>query len=179
MSNNAQIQARIKILEGEFPGKSGNQLGKDAGLGNTTVDGWNDNQIGKPTLAVKEFLKFYNIRGEWWATMEGPIFKGKPTHGQIEPAITEKPLGGDPEVYRTIVEGKTEYVLIPRTTMQDSKLIAKEQFTETIEMMRTDREMMKSDRQIMVLLMNEFLAAVKRLESSPESAQSQKRKHSR
>lgn len=41
----------------------------------------------------------------------------KPTREQKGPTIKEKPLG-DPEVYRTIVEGKTEYLLVPRIQYQ-------------------------------------------------------------
>lgn len=73
MSNKAVVIERIKILEAKS-GKSGNTLGKEAGLANGTVDGWSDNQIEKPNLAVRQFLGHHNIREEWWKTGNGDIF---------------------------------------------------------------------------------------------------------
>lgn len=64
------------------------------------------------------------LNPDWWETGKGEVF------------ITEVPqpgnnngknYTGDPEVYRTIVEGNTEYVLIPRTVLLDTKLISNEQ----------------------------------------------------
>lgn len=74
MSKNKQIIERIEALKRHF-GKSGNILGKKAGLGNGTVDGWTDNLIENPTLQVEKFLQFYNINEEWWKTGKGEIQK--------------------------------------------------------------------------------------------------------
>lgn len=56
---------------------------------------------------------------------------------------SEKSNSGDPEVYRTIVEGNTEYVLIPRIVMRDTKLISTEQLEATLEQMRSDKRLME------------------------------------
>lgn len=64
-----------------------------------------------------------------------------------------KPLGGDPEVYRTIVEGNTEYVLIPRTVLQDTKLISTEQITNDRKIM--DKLLEQNEKMISRLLTSE------------------------
>src|SRR5688500_17789796 len=116
MSKTARLSERIAILEQEL-GKSGNQLGLDAGIGNGTVGGWTDNQVDKPTTAVEKFLRHYRIRIEWWKTLEGEVFI---TQEQKEPAVTENPASEtSEEIYRNIVEGNTEYLLIPRSVLQE------------------------------------------------------------
>jgi transcriptional regulator with XRE-family HTH domain len=60
------------------------------------------------------------------------FFDDNITSVQNEPAVTENPLG-DLEVYRTIVEGKTEYLLIPRSVLQEKYRI------QSIEDMEKDR----------------------------------------
>ena len=97
------------------------------------------------------------------------------THDADEAAITEKTPKGDPEVYRTIVEGNTEYVLILRSVMKDSKLISVDQWDTTKEMVKTNQEIVKSNQEIMKIMINEFVSAVERL--SPKPAQSQKGKN--
>lgn len=76
------------------------------------------------------------------------------------------------EVYRTIVEGNTEYVLIPRVTMNNAEIVSKKQLDATIRKM-------DNDSRIMEILMTKFVAAVdKVMESSAQAGQAQKRKHS-
>jgi hypothetical protein len=122
MSNNPKIKARIKVLETILK-KPGNTLGKEAGLGNGTVDGWTDSQLDKPNAVVEKFLRHYNIDPAWWKTGEGEIFITS-----VDKSTDYKEKAADPrEIYRTIVEGKTEYVLIARTVLQDRyRLVAVE-----------------------------------------------------
>lgn len=92
-----RIKARIKVLEASL-GKSGNKLGREAGLGNATVDGWTDKQIDKPTLQVETFLRHYSINEDWWRTGEGEVFNEKPTYVDL-PTRKEK----DPEEHIRIL----------------------------------------------------------------------------
>ena len=87
-STTMRIKARIKVLEASL-GKSGNKLGREAGLGNATVDGWTDKQIDKPTLQVETFLRHYSINEDWWRTGEGEVFNEKPTYVDL-PTRKEK-----------------------------------------------------------------------------------------
>lgn len=124
-SSTVKIKARMKVLEDSLK-KSGNQLGIDAGLGNATVDGWSDNQIDKPTLAVEKFLKHYNINPAWWGTGEGDIYLSNNTDvHKIDNKEENDP--GRETVYKTIVEGHTEYVLIPRSVLNETQLISTRQ----------------------------------------------------
>lgn len=129
MSKTVEIQLRIKFLEGKLK-KSGNALGIEAGLGNATVDGWTDNQIEKPTLAVEKFLKHHNISPEWWRTGKGEAFLTpvKESADYKENASTEL------TAYKTFFEGRTEYVLIPRTVMDKTRLVSIDELDRKNEM---------------------------------------------
>jgi hypothetical protein len=127
--------------------------------------------------SVEKIRDSFHIKEDFLRGFESELSYEKPTPVQNGANNTGKPIEGDPEVYRTIVEGKTEYVLVPREVMQDSKLIAKDQFTETIEMMKSDREMMKSDRRIMEILMNKFLETAEKLMHPAQPMQPQKGKN--
>lgn len=98
------------------------------------------------------------------------------THGGNVSKNKEKDQG-DPEVYRTIVEGKTEYVLILKSVIKDSKLIDRDQWDTTKEMVKTNQEMVRNSQEIMKIMVNEFIQAVERL-SSPQPSQTKKSKHS-
>lgn len=114
---NTEIQARIKVLETHF-NKSGNTLGKEIGLGNTTVDDWNDNQLGNPTLHCREFLSRYNINRGWWKTGEGEVFN---TSDEKKSDYKQKPSGGKADsiaVLREVLEEGTEYRIIPKTVLE-------------------------------------------------------------
>jgi hypothetical protein len=147
-STDQRIKARITVLEGEL-GKSGNQLGLDAKLGNGTVDGWTDKQLDKSKPLVERFLNHHKINPEWWETGRGEVFLTsvpKPT-GNKEKDVEE--------IYRNIVEGNTEYILIPRSVLQEKyRLVALEQFQKDKEQMDKDRSTI--DR---LLSMNENLIA--------------------
>lgn len=131
-----------------------------------TANGMHDGNLDK-------FLRTFKVDRGWLLTGSGsmePVNNNeKHTSVQNEATVREKDLRGDPEVYRTIVEGNTEYVLVPRTVMEDSKLIAKDQFTETIEMM-------KSDRRIMEILINKFVETADKLVPTTKPMESQKGK---
>lgn len=150
MSKTALISERIAILEGKL-GKSGNVLGKEAGIGNGTVGGWSDNQIEKPTAVVEKFLTYYNIRTEWWKTGKGEIFN---TSVQERSDNTEKPLNDNPKVLlQKIVFGDTEYVIMPKTAFDGNyRLMPVEEITmHEKELERRNDELVRKDEQIMGL----------------------------
>ena len=64
-----------------------------------------------------------------------------PTQVDIDDMNDENPLAGDPdEIYRRIVEGNTEYLLIPRSVLQEKyRLIPMEQFQKDKDQMEKDR----------------------------------------
>jgi hypothetical protein len=112
-SNNAQIRARIEVLEGVLK-KSGNQLGKEAGLGNGTVDRWTDKhlEISKPGVAL--FLAAYKIRSGWWETMEGDIFITKPTQAsdeQIRDETVDRLRINERDAYLKVIAEKDQKII--------------------------------------------------------------------
>jgi hypothetical protein len=121
-SSNLQIKARIAVLESELR-KSGNQLGLDAKLGNGTVDGWTDKHLDKSKPLVEKFLRHHKVNPQWWETGKGEVFltlMPKSTDNKENPAFREG-------VYQTIIEGHTEYVMIPRTVLENTQLVAKDE----------------------------------------------------
>lgn len=152
MSKNVKIKARLAVLEQEL-GKSGNQLGLAAKLGNATVDGWTDNQIEKSNLAVEKFLSHHKINPKWWKTGEGEIFitsvQGS-TDNEENVTISEN-------VYRTIVEGNTEYVLIPRTVLKDTRLMSIEQIENDKKIMDI---LLDQNQKLMARFLNAELPSV-------------------
>lgn len=141
MSKRVRIVDRISILEAKL-GKSGNALGKAAGLGNATVDGWTDKQVEKPTIAVEKFLTHYNINRKWWETGEGDVFL---TSVQERSDNTGKQqLDFSPEdVYRKIIEGGTEYLLVPKTAFEGHY-----RFVPIEQIQAQTRELERRDHQI-------------------------------
>lgn len=148
MAKTSEIKARMRVLENHFK-KSANQLGKDSGLGNATVDDWNDNQLGNPTLHCKAFLKHYNIDLNWWETGNGEIFN---TSVQKQPTVTEKDMG-EIEAFKRLVEGGTEYLLVPRTAFEGAyRFVPVEQIAnQTKEIEIKAQELARKDAQIQSL----------------------------
>ena len=109
MSNTAKIRARISVLEAKL-GKPGNTLGKDAGLGNGTVDKWTDKQLEKSNATIEKFLSHYRINQEWWETGSGEIFA-------IEGS--KEKLKSPEEIYRDLVENNSDYRLVPKTILDE------------------------------------------------------------
>jgi hypothetical protein len=125
------IGARIAVLLSQTD-KSLAKVEDDYGVGNGTFKSWKDESVEKSTNTIKNFLNQNKINLHWWKTGEGKIFMENGTYEHNEPAIPENLLG-DLEVYRTIVEGKTEYLLIPRSVLQEKYRI------QSIEDMEKDR----------------------------------------
>lgn len=164
MSNNAQIKARIKVLESHFPGKSGNQLGLDAGLGNATADGWTDNLIGKPSLAVEKFLTHYNIRKEWWKTGQGEVFIKKPTSVKNGAAVKENTLGEAKQMMEALFEMEriSDYRFVPKTVLDgEYRIMPKselEQRTKELEQKAKEYEDLRLARLDTINALNKVIA---------------------
>jgi hypothetical protein len=90
---------------------------------------------------------------------------------------TEKPLEGDPEVYRTIVEGKTEYVLMKRSILNDAQIVSNVQLNATIRNMDAIITKMNEDSRIMQILVSKFVDTVEKVMSAPQPMQAQKGKN--
>jgi hypothetical protein len=69
---------------------------------------------------IKKILDFPGLNKEWWDTGQGPVFLTEPaenpTDDASEATILKSPLHVD-KVYKDLVEGNSEYSLIPKTVM--------------------------------------------------------------
>lgn len=122
MSFRAKID---KILEAkQLERLSINKIEKLLGVDGTIYKAHKDDRYPVDSELIPKLIGKLGIRQQWWdkdwETGSTDIFI---THEQKEPAIPEKPLRGDPEVYRTIVEGNTEYVLVHREQFQNDRKI--------------------------------------------------------
>lgn len=116
--------------------------------------------------AVQNILDNFDVNEGLLKGTEDLTLSGKLTSVQKGSDNTNKPLGGDPEVYRTIVEGNTEYVLIPRTVLKDTKLISVQQIENDRKIM--DKLLEQNEKMITKLLTSETqLPGVKKGENSP------------
>lgn len=78
---------------------------------------------------LEKFLGTFHVERDWLLHGNGPMKNEKavknPTPASNSTDNTEKPLG---EIYRNIVEGSTEYILIPRSVLQEKyRLVPLEQ----------------------------------------------------
>lgn len=157
-SKDGTIGARIKVLL-EKTGKAVSRIEEDGGIGNGTLKGWKDWSLEKSNRTILDFLNTSRINPEWWKTGKGEIFI-TPVHMATD--NKEKPLREDTpeEIYRKIVEGGTEYLLIPRSALEGKyRLVAMEQFIanekemerKENELIRKNDELIRKDNQIIGL----------------------------
>lgn len=121
-SKQGTIGARIKVLLVET-NKSVTELESFAKVGNGTLKTWKDKSLEFSTNVVDTFKRNMKIREDWWKSGNGEIFlthEEKPDDNKKTPEFREN-------VYRTIVEGNTEYLLIPRAVMNEVQLISTKQ----------------------------------------------------
>lgn len=127
----------------------------------------NYNEGTEPTRRI--LVKLFNglgINQQWWDDGKGEIFKENGTPAMKSTDNTEKRIE---EIYRNIVEGNTEYILIPRSVLQEKyRLVSLEQFEKEREEMDKDKRQLlasieeaqkKSAHIDALLLMNKELIA--------------------
>lgn len=128
-----KIGQRRAVLE-EKLGKSLNVLAVAAGISNKTADDWSDNQIENPTRTVKDFLRHYRIRMQWWQTGEGDVFEKNGTYVK-SPMETPKNEKVPEEIYRDLVEANSDYRLIPKAILDDYDILPKKEMENRNKMM--------------------------------------------
>lgn len=136
-----RIKARMAVLS-QLTGKSGNQLGLAAGLGNATVNDWSDNHIENPTRAVEDFLKYHLINEVWWKTGEGEVFI---TQAQ-KPADNKEKM--DKEVaqdLRDLIEKNDRYRLIPTVILTEYEILSKREQSQREQLLQ---QMLKQAQEI-------------------------------
>lgn len=94
-----------------------------------------------------EFLLKFQIKKSWWKRPDGrtesDVFEANNT-----PAIkTNEKVIDEEEVYRNIVEGNTEYLLIPRTVLQE-----KYRMVPVEKIAQEERESAEKERTIRALI---------------------------
>jgi hypothetical protein len=143
-----KISERARILK-DLTGKSLNTLGVEAGISNGTAGDWSDNQIEKPTRAVSDFLTHHGINEDWWKTGEGEVFNKNSTYVEL-PSDNKQNQEMEPDKFfdtiRTVVEGKTEYLLVPRGVLKDHyRLVSLEQYEKDMQQIEKDKQQINKD----------------------------------
>lgn len=93
---------------------------EDRLLGNATISGWYTQPLDWTSSTLEKFLSYWKVNPEWWKTGEGEIIL---TRMQKSTDNKESALG-ELDVYRKIFEGKTEYIVIPRTVLEKTQLVS-------------------------------------------------------
>lgn len=123
-----------------------------------------------PSLNLRSLRTLWDkigINPEWWETGEGPVFiAGSPeNHTGVQNGTDNKgnPLEDREGVYKTIVEGHTEYYLIPKTVFQEKYiLVALDQFNK-------EKEKWEQDKQSFNKLLDMFEKELDKRESAPKA----------
>lgn len=136
---------------------------------------------GKRNPKVNFYNKWKDVFGEDLQAMirEANVSHETKNHTQVDKRSDNKENSpkGDSEIYRTIVEGKTEYVLVKRSILKDAQIVSNIQLDATINNMNAIIRKMDNDSQIMNILVTKFVDTVERVMSRPEPAQAQKSKN--
>jgi hypothetical protein len=113
-----------------------------AGVGAITKYLKNDEEPGEDT--IKKILDLPGLNKEWWETGNGAVFSDEPAikHASVQNGTDNKGKSAEARegAYRTIVEGYTEYYLIPKTIFQEKYiLVALDQFNKEQEKWSQDK----------------------------------------
>lgn len=179
MSIIAKIGARIEVLREKLGNKTiaelekGNLKGDDRLLGNGVISSWIDKPIEWTSDKLEKFLTHYNVNRTWWKTGEGEVFI---TPAQ-KPADNKEKMDNREDVYRTIVEGHTEYLLVPREVLKETQLVSTEQIKRTWEeLAEKNKELAAKNQELerknvqLDFYQNQFAKLLENLELSPKSS---------
>lgn len=105
---------------------------------------YNENrEPGRKTL--KKIKSFPGLNENWYDTGKGEIFIEKSTSVEKQKTSQEN---REP-IYQTIIEGYTEYVLVPRTVLDKTQLVSSDQINRTWdELAEKNRELERKNKQI-------------------------------
>lgn len=117
----------------------------------------------------EKFLRTFHVNRDWLEAGKGEIYSKKPTPVTESTGSNENPVIRE-GVYQTIVEGHTEYVLIPRMVLNETQLISTEQINKTwAELAEKNKELERKNRQL-DFYQEQFAKLMDNLELSPKSA---------
>jgi hypothetical protein len=158
-SSEGTIGRRIKELLSELD-VSVTDLEEMGGIGNATLKSWKDKPLGFSSNTLSAFKLKLRIREEWWKTGEGEKFITP-----VQEAGNNKENRG--EVYRNIVEGNTEYLLIPRSVFADKyRLVAVEKIDQEKEELREKNKQIRDLNDIIKGMVLGTNGTVKRTDAS-------------
>jgi hypothetical protein len=151
-----KIGERIGIIRQKLGDKTVSFLEKGALpgderlLSNGIISKWVNKDVDWMSNDLDKFLNHWGIDRNWWKTGEGEPF--------ITSAMksTDNKQNEPEEIYRNLVEGNTEYILIPRSVLQEKyRLVSLEEFADRAKQSEKDREQMLKDRVFMEALLEQ------------------------
>lgn len=156
-----KLTARNYRIIREFRQKTQEEVGKETGISKQNISLW-ENRISNPGQKfIDRLASYFNIPKETFyvetLTLEylEKNFSGKNSTPEQKSMDKKEKIDTQEDIYRNLVEGNTEYILIPRSVLQEKyRLVALEQFQK-------DKEQMDKDKAIIdkLLSMNESLVA--------------------
>lgn len=121
------------------------------------------------------------INGHWLLTGEGEMFFSENGTPAKESSDNYKNGGVRESVYKSIVEGHTEYMLVPRSILNETQLVSTEQIKRTwdelaqknIELAEKNKELDTKNKQI-DFYQGQFARLMENLELATKSSDSKK-----
>jgi hypothetical protein len=137
------------------------KLAEMSGLGNTLEKAYEKDREMR-TSTTERFIQKMGINSVWWEQQKGEVFS---KNGTEVKESTDNSIMEDPEeVYRKLVEGNTEYVLIPRSVLQEKyRLVSLEQFQKDKEQMEKDKKESENQQKIIDKLLDQYDKVIARL----------------
>jgi transcriptional regulator with XRE-family HTH domain len=130
MNFREKIDNLLRVSEKKF--NSLYDLEQKSGVGTGTLRKAYEDNREPSKRTIWKFLESLSINTDWWETGKGDIYLGNSTHDHNQTDNKQKPMDDIDESNRKLaelVEGKTEYVLVPRNVLQDKyRLVPLEQF---------------------------------------------------
>lgn len=165
MSTFQNIKDRIEVLS-KFLGKSVAELEKgdkkdfpgedDRLLGNATISGWYSKKTDWTSATLDKFLNYYRINREWWKTGEGDIILTP------VPESTSSKEKTPEEIYRDLVECRTDYRLVPKIILNEEyRIVLKSEIDsrdKILEIALSKSEQLNATMQVVIDAKNLLIA---------------------
>lgn len=127
---------------------------------------------------LRIFQDKLRINPQWWDTGKGDIYLRNVTDDD-KPDDNQEKMYNHSDVYRTIVEGHTEYLLVPREVLKETQLVSTEQIKRTWEelaeknkeLAAKNQELERKNKQL-DFYQDQFAKLMENLELAPKPSKS-------
>jgi transcriptional regulator with XRE-family HTH domain len=179
------IAGNYKIIR-KFKNKTAAEIRAATGISKQNLSTWENDHSNPGPEFIDLLAKFFDLPKELFYRdgltkeyMENHYSGKNITPVQERSDNKENEMVTRGEVYRDIVEGNTEYVLVLRSVLQDAQIISNVQLASSMKNMDAIVKKMDEDSQIMKIIVTKFVDTVEKVILRSQPVQTQKGKHHR